>query len=210
MTQKLGPRQVLPAVALVLSACGGGALPDPRAAARKYADAVERGDADSAYAMLTSDAQRQYGRERVKTMMTESKAEILRAARAAASSESRVETVATLRFADGEQAELAVEEGEFRVGSAGALPLGARTPAQALADLRQALARRSYPGILRVLSNESKSSLENDMRSLVDGLEQPETLDVKVNGDSAEVQIPGGHRVKLKREAGVWRIEDFD
>ena len=27
---------------------------------------------------------------------------------------------------------------------------------------------------------------------------------------NAEVLVPGGHRVKLKREAGVWRIQDFD
>jgi hypothetical protein len=191
-------------------ACGGNALPDPRVAAREYADAVERGDSDAVYGMLTSDAKREYGREHVKTMITGSQKEILRAARAAAAPEARVEALATVRYADGEQAELAVEEGKFKVGSAGALPLGARTPSQALAELRQALARRSYPGILRVLSTESKSALENDMRSLVDGLEQPETLDVKVNGDNAEVQVPGGHKVKLKREAGVWRVEDFD
>jgi hypothetical protein len=211
MPENLRPHHVLAlALWLPVFGCGGGALPDPRAAAAQYADAVERGDSDAVYSMLTSDAKREYGKERVKGMVTGSKTEILRAARAAASAESRVEAYATVRFADGEQAELAVEEGKFRVGSAGALPLGARTPSQALAELRQAIARRSYPGILRVLSTESKSALENDMRSLVDGLEQPETLDVKITGDSAEVQVPGGHKVKLKREAGVWRVEDFD
>jgi len=24
------------------------------------------------------------------------------------------------------------------------------------------------------------------------------------------VTVPGGHEVKLKREGGVWRVEDFD
>lgn len=211
MLEKLSPWRALPfALGLPLLACGGNALPDPRVAAKEYADAVERGDSDAVYGMLTSDAKREYGREQVKTMIGGSQKEILRAARAASAPDSRVEALATVRFADGEQAELAVEEGKFRVGSAGALPLGARTPSQALAELRQALARRSYPGILRVLSTESKSALENDMRSLVDGLEQPETLDVKINGDNAEVQVPGGHKVKLKREGGVWRVEDFD
>ena len=45
---------------------------------------------------------------------------------------------------------------------------------------------------------------------VVEGLEQPEGLEVKMAGDSATVQIPGGHEVRLRREAGVWRVEDFD
>jgi hypothetical protein len=190
--------------------CTGRALPDPRAAADDYARALETGDSDAVYEMLTSDARREHGRRGVQKLLRGSKQELLRNARAVTGERSKVEMRATLRFADGEQAELPVDDGEFRVGSAGTLPEGARTPAEALSALRQALARRSYAGILRVLSTESKSSLENDVRSLVDGLDQPETLDVKISGDSAEVTIPGGHSVKLKREGGVWRVEDFD
>ena len=185
-------------------------MPDPRVAAEEYAQAVEKGDSSAVYELLTSDAQRRHGKQGVKKLAAESKNELLKNARAVSSGDSKVEMTATVRFADGEQAELEVQDGKFRVGSAGALPEGARTPAQALSELRQALARRSYSGILRVLSNESKSSLENDLRSLVEGLEQPETLDVRVVGDTADVQIPGGHSVKLKREAGIWRVEDFD
>ena len=54
------------------------------------------------------------------------------------------------------------------------------------------------------------SAIEGDLRSLVVGLEHPEGLEVNVAGDAATVQIPGGHEVKLKREAGVWHVEDFD
>jgi hypothetical protein len=52
--------------------------------------------------------------------------------------------------------------------------------------------------------------MENNMRSLVNGLEEPETLDIDVEGDRAEVELPDGHTVRLKREEGVWKIEDFD
>lgn len=202
---------VIPLLAWAATAgCARSELPDPKVAAREYAAAVEQGDSAAVYSMLTSDAQRAQGKQGVERLVRESKAEITRAAKAAASPDSKVEMLATVRFEDGEQAELSVENGEFHVQSAGALPHGARTPAQALAELRQALARRSYAGILRVLSSESRSALDNDLRSLVDGLEQAETLDVKVTGDRAEVRVPGGHSVKLKREAGIWRIEDFD
>ena len=61
-----------------------------------------------------------------------------------------------------------------------------------------------------MLSLETRDALETDLRSLVEGLENPQTLDVKVSGDNAVVTVPGGHQVKLKREAGVWKIQDFD
>src|SRR5262245_49417063 len=124
--------------------CGGHSMPDPRTAADEYAQAVERGDSDAIYALLTSDAQRTHGKQGVKKLTSESKHELMRNAHAVSSGDSKVEMSATVRFADGEQAELPVQDGKFRVGSAGALPEGARTPAQALAELRQALARRSY------------------------------------------------------------------
>jgi hypothetical protein len=44
---------------------------------------------------------------------------------------------------------------------------------------------------------------------MVEGLDEPGTLPVQVNGDAAVVSVPGGHQVKLKREAGVWRVEYF-
>jgi hypothetical protein len=200
----------LGAVALCAAGCSRQALPDPRAAAARWAEAAERGDSEAMYGMLTVDARRTYGKDGTRRLVDANRKEIAEDARALASGKTEVEATATVRFADGEQAVLEVDEGEFKVGSAGALPSGARTPAQALSELRQALARRSYAGLMRVLSADTKNAIENDLRSLVTGLEQPETLDVKVTGDTAEVQVPGGHSVRLKRESGVWRIEDFD
>ena len=94
--------------------------------------------------------------------------------------------------------------------SAGALPGGARTPEQALDQLRRVIARRSYAGLMRVLSPATRAAIEQDLRSLVDGLEHPETLPVQVTGDTALTNVPGGHRVRLKRDGGVWRVDDFD
>lgn len=202
-----------PAAALLVLVglgCSRPALPDPKLAAARWAEAAERGDSEAMYAMLTEDAQRTYGKDGTKRLVDANKKEISSEARAVASDKSEVEATATVRFSDGEQAVLEVEQGQFKVSSAGALPAGARTPAQALSELRQALARRSYAGLMRVLSADTKNAIENDLRSLVIGLEQPETLDVKITGDSAEVQVPGGHSVRLKREAGVWRVEGFD
>jgi hypothetical protein len=48
------------------------------------------------------------------------------------------------------------------------------------------------------------------LRALVTGLERPDTLQVQTNGDAASVNVPGGHHVRLKREGGIWRVQDFD
>lgn len=203
-----------PTVAAILAvwvgACSRPVVPDPRDAAREYAEAAERGDSDALYEMMTSDARRKYGRKGVARAVKNARAELKARGKALASESSEVEATARVAYADGEQATLEITDGEFRVASAGALPAGAQSPEQALDQLRQVLARRSYPGLLRVLSGESRSAMENDLRSLVTGLEHPETLDIEVDGDEAVVRIPGGHVVKLKREAGVWRIDDFD
>jgi hypothetical protein len=63
---------------------------------------------------------------------------------------------------------------------------------------------------MRVVSPATRAAIEADLRSLVTGLEKPETLPVQVLGDSAQVTVPGGHHVRLKREGGIWRVDDFD
>jgi hypothetical protein len=185
-------------------------MADPREAVNGYARAVERGDGEAVHALLTRESQRAFGEEGTKRLLAGSQKELRQQVVALRSPTTTIETVATVRFADGEQAVLELERGRFRVGAASGLPTGARTPEQALVELRQALARRSYPALIRVLSKDSRSAVENDLRSLVTGLEATEALDVKVDGDSAEVRVPGGHSVRLKREAGIWRVQDFE
>ena len=201
---------VVLALAVAGAGCSRSVVPDPRDAAREYAQAAERGDAEAVYAMLTAESKRTYGQEGTRRLVADTQAELKKQGKALASDATSVRATATVRFDDGEQALLEIQDGRFLVSSARALPAGARSPAQALEQLRRVLARRSYAGLVRVLSTETKSAVENDLRSLVSGLEEPETLDVKVTGDTAEVDVPGGHKVRLKRESGVWKVEDFD
>ena len=63
---------------------------------------------------------------------------------------------------------------------------------------------------MALMASDSQGALESDLGALVSGLEHPETLDIQINGDAAEVLLPSGHRVLLKREAGIWRVLDFD
>ena len=185
-------------------------MPDPNVVARRYAQAAREGDSAQIYALLSHGSQRDFGREGTQKLVTESKAELARQGNALLAPGVHIEALAEIRFEDGESALLELDDGVFRVSSLGTVPSRAQSPAQALGDFRRALARRSYSALVAVLSGDTRGALEGDLRSLVEGLENPDTLDVKISGDSAVVDVPGGHSIKLKREAGVWRIQDFD
>jgi hypothetical protein len=191
-----------------LLACSA-SVPDPREAALAYARAAETGDGDAVYEMLSEESKRRYTASEVRSLVADEKAE-LRLQAEAVRAASKVVTEAAVPYADGEQAALVLEDGGFRISAADALPADSRTVAQALGQLRKVLARRSYQGLLRMLTPRSRAAIEEDLRSLVIGLEQPEGLDVELSGETATVVLPGGHLVKLRKEAGVWRVEDFD
>lgn len=194
----------------VLLGCSSGAVPDPRTAAVKYAQAASQGDSDAIYEMMTTSARKARSREDVKRVVAEQRSELAEQGKALTTKDARVAAFARLRYDDGEEAQLELRDGRFWITASGTLPGGSRTPEQALEQLRRVLARRSYAGLVRVLTPSTRAAIEQDLRSLVTGLERPDTLHVEVTGDGAVVTIPGGHSVKLRREGGVWRIEDFD
>ena len=66
------------------------------------------------------------------------------------------------------------------------------------------------PALLRVLSPATRAAVERDLRGLLAVLEKAGSLPVVQSGDTATVQVPGGHRVKLRREGALWSVEDFD
>jgi hypothetical protein len=196
--------------ALFTGGCASSSVPSPRATLDAYAAAARKGDSHAIYDLMSERSQQSMGREGVERAVNDARSELAEQAAAGTSPGARFEATAKVRFGDGEIATLELEDGAFRVSSSDALPAEAKTPAQALDQLRIVLARRSYAGLMRVLSKETRRAMEQDFRTLVEGLERPEGLDVKVVGDKATVQIAGGHLVKLKRENGLWRIEDFD
>jgi hypothetical protein len=194
----------------LLSACASTGVPDPQSAANAYAAAAARGDGDALYAMMTASSKQARSKEDLKKMISDERGELAEQAKALQGPDVRVEATARLRYADGEEAALELRDGHYWISAAGALPGGARTPEDALEQLRRVLARRSYAGLMRVLSAATRAAIENDLRALVDGLNDPGTLQVQLNGDVATVSVPGGHQVRLKREGGIWRVEDFD
>lgn len=209
MTRRISIALALLSVAPA-AGCAAATIPDPKDAVAAYAEAAQKGDADAIYEMLSEKSKRGLSRDEVKKLVADERAELGDQAKAVSAPGVVVKARAKVKYGDGEAASLELEDGEFRIATADALPAGAKSPQQALSQLRRVLARRSYAGLMQVLTSSTRSAIESDLRSLVKGLEDPEALEVDQTGDNATVQIPGGHKVKLKREGGVWRVEDFD
>lgn len=199
-----------PLLAALYAGCGSARLPDPHVRASAWSEAAARGDSAALYAQLDSASQRELGEAGVQELVRESRREIADHARATAAPSARAEVAAAVRWPDGDEATLAYEEDTFKVSSSGLVDTAAATPAAALAALRDALRRQSYPALLRVLGSEQRGAAEGNLADLIEGLADPATLDLRVNGDGAEVRLPGGHRVLLRRERGAWRVRSFE
>jgi hypothetical protein len=195
---------------LAVLGCAQRALPDPRIAARRWAAALQSGDEAAAYALLSADAQRALGREGVARLLSADRRELVALGDAATAPTAVLETRADVTFGTDRTARVVLEDGRFRVAAAGALPAGAESPRDALRELRDVLAQRSFAGLLRVLTRESAQSLDGGLEDLVDALAEPSTLQVDVEGRRATAQLPGGHTVTLEREDGIWRVKEFD
>jgi len=186
------------------------AMPEPDPVVDAYAAAVRAGDADAIYRMMSAESRRATSRDEIARVLKEQRAELTLHAEAIAAKERVVTARAEVRYDDGEVVSLDLDDGQFKVTAADALPAAAKTPEQALSQLRGVLARRSYAGLLRVLSPRTRAAMEQDIRTLVEGLNEPESLQIEVVGDAATVTVPGGHQVKLRREDGVWHVDDFN
>ena len=86
-----------------------------------------------------------------------------------------------------------------------------RLKAEAIAaGVREALSRRSYPGLLTVLTQNSAAGFEGQLQSLVEALGDAQSLQIEVKDDRAVITLPQGHSVELRKENGLWKVHDFE
>jgi hypothetical protein len=196
--------------ACLLLACTARHVPDPRLTVQRYAEAIDAGDGRTLYRLLDDEGRRILTLPEVEALLQQSQPELLRRARALADDAARVDVEAVVHFPNGDSTTLSVEDGRFKILGAAALPVGARSPQQALLELRAVVQRRSYGGLVRLLSSGSREALEDQMNSLVRALEDPDALDIVTEETRASVTTPEGHRIELEQEDGVWKVRDFE
>lgn len=205
--------------ALFTLACGAGVqgkpiqeqrIPDPAPVVARFAEASRSGDHQAVYQLLSRQAQRSLGADRVKQLVAEQRQELASNANHLKAKEAQTEVAVQARFIDGDTALLSWEQGELRVDAAAALPSHASTPEQALVELRAVLQRRSYPGLLGVLTRNSAAGFEAQLDSLVGALSDAPYLHIEIVDNRAVISLPEGHKVELWKEDGLWKVHDFE
>ncbi|HVZ31349.1 MAG TPA: hypothetical protein VG963_02930, partial [Polyangiaceae bacterium] len=177
---------------------------------RHWSEALQRRDPDAIHAMLTESARRAFNENDVRQVLARDGQDLLALAQGVSAPGARVETHARVVYPEERAALLVWEDGDYRIEAAGALPARADSPADALQELRAVLLRRSFPGLLRILTRDAAQSTSALLNSMLDALVDPASAEIEVDGRRATAHLPGGHVIKLEREDGTWRIRDID
>jgi len=193
------------------SGASGATTPPPSATLAAWARAVADDDIAGAWALLDAKAREGVDEARFRVLFAENRAELTAQAQAMGTrAAAPVTAQARVALVDGEVVVLVLEEGAWRIEGGVLDAPGLRTPEDAVASLRRALQRRSLSGVLRVLARSTRGDVEAELARLLDATEDPADLSIEVQGDSAEVRLTGGARIRLVRESGEWHVVDVD
>jgi hypothetical protein len=196
-----------------------------------YANALQRRDAKTAYALLSVDAQRRLPYARFEAMMRENPDQVAVLAKALSASPRRVVVTATFASPDEQTIELTLEDGQWKANLS-ALDLYSQVePLVTLRSFVRAFEARRYDVLMRFVPDAEREGItpdklkqawegpqREDMAALIDGLKTSlPTARAEQYGDRATVGygsgIAGaygsGGTVELLQENGLWKIVNF-
>ncbi|MBL8610978.1 MAG: hypothetical protein JNL38_26790 [Myxococcales bacterium] len=221
-------RKVVAAALLVLPCAFGigcsAAKPEgPDAVLRAYARALDEGRAEDAYRMLSEEARRGVSLEAFKRMMKDNPEEVREIARALERPTAPPVVTATVTGPGGQELELVLENGRWKV-EATAVDLYAQdTPRHAVQGFVRALERKRYDVLMRYVPDAHREGLDpaklkgaweghdkEEMMQVLSALKQAlPTAQFEETGDRAAMAYGAG-TMQLVRERGLWKIEEFD
>jgi hypothetical protein len=227
------PRVAVPAWLLVaslgplslafVSGCIGLRADDPEGVLHAYAHALEDGRADDAYRMLSEEARRGVSLEAFRRMVHDGSDDVREIGHALSRPTAPPLVTAKVTAPSGQEVDLVLESGTWKV-EATAIDLYAQdSPRHAVQGFVRALERKRYDVILRYVPDAHKEGLDaaklktaweghdkEEMDQVLAALKQSlPGASIEETGESA--QMPYGAGVlKLVREHGLWKIEDFD
>lgn len=205
-------------VALSLFAGCAGSV-SPAQSARELAGALRAGDAEAAYALLSSEFRSRVSLEDFRRELRLRPEEHREAAALYADLAEAERTEAQVTLSNGETVVLHLEDGQWRLAGARLNFYDQSTPRQALRSFVRALRQRRFDIALRFvpeaelegLTAESLAeawtgpqadNLERMLLALERNLEQP----IEVSRDTAAMEYGSGQSVVFVREGALWKI----
>jgi hypothetical protein len=203
--------------------CTGPKAEDPQSILRSYSHALEEGRAEDAYRMLSEEARRGISLEAFRRMVKDNPEEVREIAKALARPTATPVVTATVTSSNGQELQLVLEGGKWRV-EATAIDLYAQdTPRHAIQGFVRAVERKRYDVVLKFVPDSHKEGLDpsklktaweghdkEEIEQVVSSLKQAlPTASIEETGDRATMAYGAG-TMQLVRERGLWKIEDFD
>lgn len=211
----------------------------PSETLRAYALALEEGRADDAYRLLSNEAKRSVSLEAFRRMVKENPEDVKDIALALSRPGGDPVVTATVSAPGGNTLELIYEDGRWTIDGTGVDRYGQVTPRQALMGFLLAYERKRYDVLMRYAPNAEREgrdelmwggSTEGTTGALTQEMlkkswegEQKEEVSRKVQAirsalptakieqteDRAAMPYGAGGTVLLKREDGLWKIEEL-
>jgi hypothetical protein len=209
--------------ALALSACAAQRANDPSSVLRAYAQALEEGRADDAYASLSDEARRGISLEAFRRMVKDDPEGVREVAHALERPTATPVVTATVTSPSGQELNLVLEDGKWRI-DASTIDLYAQdTPRHAIQGFIRAIEHKRYDMVMRYVPDAHKEGLDasklqtaweghekQEIEQVVGGLKQAlPSATIEETGERATMPYGAG-AMQLVKEHGLWKIENFD
>jgi hypothetical protein len=211
------------ALLAVLSGCAIGRSADPESTLHAYARAIDEGRAADAYRLLSDEARRDMSFEAFKKTLDTSPEDAKEIARSLMRPTTPAVITATVTAQSGDKLELLWSDGAWKVEASAIDLYRDDTPRHAIEGYTRALERKRYDIILHYVPDAHREGLDvAKLKAAWEGPDKDEIEQVLVNLKtalpSASIEETGDHAqmgygsgvMKLVREHGRWKIEDFD
>lgn len=211
------------ALAAALAACAADPASSPRSAVDAYGSALEDGRSNDAYALLSSETQKDLSFAEFERLLRENPEEVKALVRSLRSPTEPAYVTARVSTPTGKGVQLVYEDGAWRVDASAIDLYGQNTPRQALESFLRAYDNQRYDVLLRFVPDAEREGLdaptlreawEGEQKAEIDrvvaGLRQSvATGSIELLGDRATMSYGAGGSVELVLEHGAWKIEDF-
>lgn len=212
--------------ALALAAHGCSATPPPqgpRETLGEYAQALNEGRVQDAYALLSDEARKSIPFEAFQRMVKENPEEVRDIARALTRPSGPPLVTATVAAPSGESLLLVYEDGQWKVDASAIDLYSQASPEAAVRAFLRAFDNKRFDVLMRFVPDIKKEGLDaaklkkawegeqkEEMERLTQALEAAlPTARFERIGDRATMAYGAGGTVELVREHGAWKIEEF-
>jgi hypothetical protein len=212
-------------VTVSTAGCDAGLYPasDPQSVIRAYARDLEDGRADAAYRLLSDEARRGISLEAFRRMVSDDPEGVREIGRSLERPTAVPVVTAIVTSPSGQELNLALEDGHWRIDGSAIDLYAADTPRRAIEGFVRAVERKRFDIVMHYVPETHREGLDaatlqaawegpekDEIAQVIAGLKQAlPGAAIEESGERATMAYGAG-TLQLVREHGLWKIENFD